>query len=242
MNEWQKYFDKPRPIIFCFGCSFTSIGGAAEKEHRGLDDWPKYLAQYYPNFNVVNLAVGGTSLQYAVMRLSKIINMYPKNQNAYKTILQITTQYRYTVFDDDNYDDLLNNESILSITDNYAKTEHQLDIPGQRFTVGLSDTRPWKKHWWKNNWLREYPEHYIQQDFFGNALLAKKAADFVFSWHDYDLNIRNRFGFDIENYAIKELGGEDFVQKNYCYDGDWHFNTAGAKAVGEWIGKKTKWK
>lgn len=237
----QTLLNTDKPSIVCFGCSYTSIGAAAESYKKDLDDWPKYLAKQYPNYNIINLAVGGSSLQHAILRVSKLLRNYPKEKYNYKIILQITGKCRYVPFKDTEYDKIFD-EEIIRVSKNYSKTTLNLEGETKKFTLGAIESKFWKGHWWVKNYLKDYSDHYIDQDFFGNILLAEKISDFVFFWQDWEKNsLRRKFNLEFNNYAIEELGGRDVVSKRYAGDEYFHFNTRGAKKVAEWIKQKTQW-
>ena len=226
-----------KPAIICFGCSFTNVGPAAEAVEADLDDWPKYLTSHYRKYNIINLAVGASSLQYTILRANKLLKDYPRDKYNYKIIIQITSKRRYTPFKDIEYSKVIDDD-LISLSKNYAKTTQYLDGP-QIFTLGHINSKFWKNHWWVDKYLRNYSDAYIYQDFFGNILLAEKISDFMFFWHDnHELDTYN---LEFDNCVIEEVGGYDIVDKLYKGDEGFHFNTLGAKKVAEWIKQKTQW-
>lgn len=227
------YFNNYKlPIVFCIGCSYTNIGNNPSADYG---NWPESLAEKLPNYNVVNLGLGASSVHYAVTLLNKILKLYPKNKFKYKTIIQFTTPYRFTPIKNNNIINLFSSLKLHNNSINYAVRND--DIVDKAFTTGNINQKNWKKHWWVSNYLNEYSDEYIEQDYIGNCIIGSLLSDFSFFWKksNFELqNLNNSKGF------INEFG-EEYCKHNFCIDQYSHFNKHGANKVADWIIKEAKW-
>jgi hypothetical protein len=98
--------------IAIFGCSFSR----GVPEVSNYDCWPRHLAKAFPNVQIKNYAMSGSSLLYSLYALEKYKQQV---RNAY-TIFNITTPFRFDYIPQDtDLDDFL----IDTDLPNYKQTD-----------------------------------------------------------------------------------------------------------------------
>ena len=205
-------------IVHTFGCSWTH---GCKGSEVGEMNWVKQLAKKYPNVSFRNHALCGASLEFSIAQLHEVI----KNDPTSIKIFQITSPFRFTVWDQDelgfckiNFKNV-NQYSSKSI----EKTE--------RYHGGWNTNRIREdKKFWKAYITRQ--NHYAEKGkFLGLCDYANRVCDFTF--------FHQRYGgiTDLDIPCVKDEIGEEQFDK-YCWDEGFHFGPEGCQWVADWIDNK----
>lgn len=205
-------------IVHTFGCSWTH--GCKDSE-VGEMNWVKQLAKKYPNVSFRNHALCGASLEFSIAQLHEVI----KNDPTSIKIFQITSPFRFTVWDQDELESCkINFKNVNQYSsESIEKTERYHG--GWNTNRIREDRKFWKAYITRQN-------HYAEKGkFLGLCDYANRVCDFTFFHQRYggitDLNIP----------CVKDEIGEEQFDK-YCWDEGFHFGPEGCQWVADWIDNK----
>lgn len=214
--------------IFIFGCSWSSgvrrqfsiaqpAGGSAPCS-VDYASWARELATMFPEYSITNYALSSSDLPFSIALLNNVIH-----QKIYdKLIFQITLPYRFTYWNDIDFDIYLessNNYSLLS-----EKVRDDVTTLNVHDVEGTS-----KKD-------REFISEYLKIVNHQREISVFKSL-VSYAEHHTDLCFSHEYRDYLDNLAIEtELGNEKF--HNYICDTGMHFGDAGNKWQAEWVANR----
>lgn len=202
-----------------FGCSWSQGVPTVDNDFC----WPKAIADQYPEWQIDNFSLAGSSLSFQAWLLDDVLK-----HNAYdKIVFQITSPQRLTYFDD-----TVNVGSYLKSSNNYRELDRSGDIyrniicitPGH---LSLADVDSfWNypdKHNFANLYYKYTNKHVSRVEYKAVVEYVKNKTDFVYFHNEDVCNIGNI-------PVLMDLTGSKFAS-----DVGQHFNREGSNWVAKWI-------
>tara|TARA_Y200000002_G_C22684969_1_gene665583 strand:- start:1167 stop:1856 length:690 start_codon:yes stop_codon:yes gene_type:complete len=221
-----------RKRLIVFGCSYSA----------GMPDqklsWPHTFAKNNPEYDVINYARGGSSLQFSIAMLHKFLKTNNDMDNT-KIVFQITSPGRYTyniqqILDADdtfyiseNYKQIKNTPKIQAIVPNW--NEEAFTKRAEKEILSKTQLQLYK------DMIKHYPEICTDIEFESQASYVKSICDFTFYHMQKKSSIPRYLSIKYNNipciYSI--LGQKKF--KKYVIDNGHHFGPAGFKYVAKFV-------
>ena len=207
--------------IWCIGCSFTA--GITKNEYTG---WTDALAELLPKFDIYNIAVSGSSIQFHSHMLHKVLAVKSENDII---ISQQTTKGRITSYTDfDLYDRIYQNKDNHYEFNPYYSEEHIKKITTGNLSkniVGLEKERKLAHEYY--SFFKD--DTAFNWDFHMHYSYLKKYSDFLF-FH------RKPFREDYNNTEASFFGeiGDKQAKRLSCDNGG-HLTINGCHVQGKWV-------
>ena len=212
--------------LIVFGCSYSS-----GLEDESIDNnWPFIFAKNNPEYEVINYARGGSSLQFSIAMLHKFLKKQIDLTDI-KIVFQVTTPNRYTY----NIQEILDAEESFSVYNNYKKINNE---PGVQ-TILPNWERDIKlvryQHKFYQDKIKFYPDIYNDIEFESQVSYVKNICDFTFYHHQFKNTIPRQLSVKYTNVpCIRSiLGVEKFDE--YSIDNGGHFRTDGLNYVANFV-------
>jgi|TARA_B110000238_G_scaffold130764_1_gene141188 hypothetical protein len=217
----------PNKKLVVFGCSYSS--GLLHLCNK--QSWPSIFAQNNPEYEVVNYAMGGSSLQYSIAMLHRFLKTQVDLKNV-TIIFQVTTPGRYTY----NIEEILQSEQVFTTLNNYKQIKNipeiKTIIPNWSRQKIKLDPRQLKLY---QDRIKYYPSVCTDIEFESQVAYVKSICNFTFYHRRYESSIPQHLSVKYNDIpCIRSiLGAEKFDE--YAIDNGHHFGTDGLNYVANFI-------